>query len=302
MRHKIVLLLLAALFMLPVSMQAQTPYQKRVNQIKLKYYKLFAQGSGDRRFDYFGYSDPEVASQGLSLALIEYAARHGTAAAKRLESQMNAELRAATKLKGNADKIYEWYSTDLGQVYKKVKDGFAKWNEKGEFEKADAAERRLRTQSVNAFDSICHEAVRDVYNDKKSKCKYQMLNYDSEKERFTAMLSFDDKGVVMGYVDVPIADAKEFKSDMKDDYRVTVETYWTSNNKIYPDSLYYSYEGDDRAYPLYDVKHCKVADKLTLDADCKPLTISFDKLGIDNPYLKGHVYTSGLSEKKKNTL
>lgn len=76
----------------------------------------------------------------------------------------------------------------------------------------------------------------------------------------------------------------------------------TGSTDIYPDSLYYSYEGDGHAYPLYEVKHCKIADKLTLDADCKPLTIGFDKLGIDNPYLKGHVYTSGLSDKKKNTL
>lgn len=301
MRHRIILLLLTALFMLPVSMHAQTPYQRRVSQITLKYYKLFAQGSGDRRFDFFGYSDPEVASKGLGLAYIEYAAKRGSAAAKRLENQMNAELRAATKLKNNADRINEWYSTELGQIYKKVKDGFAKWNDKGEFEKVDVAEKRRRTQSVNAFDSICRDAVRDVYNDKKEKCKYQLLDYDSEKERFAVMLSFNDKGVVMGYVDVPIADAKEFKSVM-DAYRTYVKTYWTSNNKIYPDSLYFCYEGDDRAYPLYDVRHCKIADKLMLDANWKLLTISFDKLGIDNPYLKGHVYTSGLSDKTKNTL
>lgn len=126
MRKKIIYLIIALLLPLAVSAQSPlTPYQRKSNQIILKYYKILAQGSGDRRFALLGYNSSDVAKAGFNLAYMEYAYKHGAAAAKRLVNAANAELRAAEKLKNSADRLREFYETDKGMVYKTVKDKFA---------------------------------------------------------------------------------------------------------------------------------------------------------------------------------
>lgn len=113
MKKKILYFIIALL--MPMAIYAQTsatPYQKKVAQITLKYYKIFAQGSGDKRFNFFGYSDPEIASHGLGLAYLEYSTKRGAAAARRLRNSMNAELKAAEKLKNSTDRLRESQAAD----------------------------------------------------------------------------------------------------------------------------------------------------------------------------------------------
>lgn len=49
--------------------------------------------------------------------------------------------------------------SDKQSIIEDVKTRFAKWCQKGEFEKLAAVDGRLRTQSKEMFDRICQEAI-----------------------------------------------------------------------------------------------------------------------------------------------
>ena len=305
MKKKILYLIIALLLPLATFAQSSlTPYQRRSNQIILKYYKILAQGSGDRRFALLGYNSSDVAKAGFNLAYMEYAYKHGTAAAKRLVNAANAELRAAEKLKNSADRLREFYETDKGMVYKTVKDKFALWMQKGEFEKQADFEERLRGSTKTKFGEICEDAFNDITDvllhgskdnseDEKIKLEKQLDTYDSENEQFTMYCTSHGAYTAVVKLHIPISEAQDFKEtfEANDIFIDKIKDGVFVGNIFVPTVLVISRIGHDK---LYLVKADGIIDLNTearVDSNkMEKFTVPFDKLNIDCDALKGYVY------------
>lgn len=305
MKKKILYLIIALLLPLATFAQSSlTPYQRRSNQIILKYYKILAQGSGDRRFALLGYNSPDVAKAGFNLAYMEYSYKHGTAAAKRLVNAANAELRAAEKLKNSADRLREFYETDKGMVYKTVKDKFALWMQKGEFEKQADFEERLRDSTKIKFGEICEDAFNDITDvllhgskdnseDEKIKLEKQLDTYDSENEQFTMYCTSHGAYTAVVKLHIPISEAQDFKETFEANniFIDKIKDGVFVGNIFVPTVLVISRIGHDK---LYLVKADGIIDLNTearVDSNkMEKFTVPFDKLNIDCDALKGYVY------------
>ena len=102
---------------------------------------------------------------------------------------------------------------DMASIRRVVKEKFASWCKKGEFEKAAA--ERLRTDSKAAFDKICFDAILEQISKKVSQvssAERMISTYDSEKETFEVTVSV--LGIIQQFsLNVPIDVASQFKAD-----------------------------------------------------------------------------------------
>lgn len=299
MKQRVLMIIVGLLMLLPLSVSAQsaTPYQRRVAQITLKYYKIFAQGSGDRRFALFGYNDAEVAKDGLGLAVTEYSYKHGTAAGKRLLRQMAAEMKAAEKLKNATDRLNDFYKTDEGKIFLEVKNNFSSWNTKGEFETNADYMSRLQKQSVTMFNAACNAAIEKIGKSLLSKATIEVTNYDAENETYVVYCDANDFLTFGSIIDVPLNKAEDFKAKSK--YTLSLDNIhplrWVliGNSLALKDFSIDNFETHDNNFNVYSTSIVGVKNGTEYDyndSELKDVTIPFDDLGISNDYLKGYVY------------
>ncbi len=169
---------------------------------------------------------------------------------------------------------------DMASIRRVVKEKFASWCKKGEFEKAAA--ERLRTDSKAAFDKICFDAILEQISKKVSQvssAERMISTYDSEKETFEVTVSV--LGIIQQFsLNVPIDVASQFKADFPS-LPLSFGSQWgVLNGKLYPKSIKF----DD-----YDMGFsCEVP--IASDG-MKDVEISFDGMGIPNLYLSGHVFS-----------
>ena len=105
--------------------------------------------------------------------------------------------------------------SDRLSIMEDVKTRFAKWCQKGEFEKLAAVDGRLRTQSKEVFDRICQEAIsRQIGKPGQFSMgsNRSISTYDSEEETFRVHFTVNGK-MVSGGIHVPIDIAQSFKED-----------------------------------------------------------------------------------------
>ena len=156
---------------------------------------------------------------------------------------------------------------DMASIRRVVKEKFASWCKKGEFEKAAAVDERLRTDSKAAFDKICFDAILEQISKKVSQvssAERMISTYDSEKETFEVTVSV--LGIIQQFsLNVPIDVAPQFKADFPF-LPLSFGSQWgVLNGKLYPKSIKF----DD-----YD-----------MGFSCE------DGMGISNLYLSGHVFS-----------
>lgn len=289
---------------MPMAIYAQsslTPYQRRVNQIVLKYYKIFAQGSGDRRFNILGYNNPEIATDGISLAYIEYSTKHGSAAAKRLRNSMNAEFKAAEKLKNSTDRLRDFYNTDRGQMYKAARNKFISWSQKGEFEKTTEYENRINNRSISYFDRCCKEAIDSVMNalaDNPSGNSVaddqirlgKLPTYDADNEQYHILCTSHGLYTSVSNLKISRNEAERFKEN----YNANSSIYRIKDGVFYGNTFIPTYYVLNVEDDQYIVKTNAIIDNNSMDVidstRLEKVTIPFDKLNINCDALAGHVY------------
>ena len=171
---------------------------------------------------------------------------------------------------------------DMSSIRNVVKDKFSAWCEKGEFEKAAEVDERLRTGSKAAFDKICFDAILEQVNKKVgqvSNVDRKISTYDSEKETFTIMVPIF--GIMQQFsLNVPIDVAQQFKADFSSLPLAFGSKWGVLNGKLYPKKL----KVDD-----YDIGFSREVP--IVSEGMKDIEISFEGLGISNPYLSGHVFS-----------
>lgn len=171
--------------------------------------------------------------------------------------------------------------SDKQTIMEDVKTRFAKWCQKGEFEKVAAVDGRLRTQSREAFDRICQEAIASQigkYGQISIGSHRSISTYDSEKETFVVYFTVNGK-MVSGEIYVPIDVAQSFKEDFPS-VRVSFGKKWAFiGEKLYPKSLLI----EDRSIAFsYDLPLAYTGSS--------DINIAFDELGLSNVYLNGYIF------------
>lgn len=174
--------------------------------------------------------------------------------------------------------------SDKQSIIEDVKTRFAKWCQKGEFEKLAAVDGRLRAQSKVMFDRICQEAITSQIR-KHSQISIgsnrSISTYDSEKETFVVSFTINGKQV-SGEIHVPIDVAQSFKEDFPS-MGVTYGKKWVFiGDRLYPKSLLV----EDRSIAF----SCDLPLGYTGSSD---INIAFYELGLSNTYLKGYVFHLG---------
>lgn len=77
---------------------------------------------------------------------------------------------------------------EISNINEKVKINFAKWQQKGEFEKSADHTKRLETNSISAFDSICRAVI--IEECQRKLYRPWTMTYDADSEYFR--LTYDD--------------------------------------------------------------------------------------------------------------
>lgn len=128
MKAKLVMITLAFMMFLSLTTSAQTtltPYQKKVAQVTMKYYKLLS-GSPMDTYHWLQLTscDTENMEKMAGLALLAYAYKHTPAQSRVMSKRLDAELRAAKKLKNATDRKREaqMQKKDDNRIYEEVSD------------------------------------------------------------------------------------------------------------------------------------------------------------------------------------
>ena len=131
------------------------------------------------------------------------------------------------------------------------------------------------------FDRICQEAISSQiarHGQISNASNRSISTYDSEKEAFVVYFTVNGM-MISGEIHVPIDIAQSFKEDFPS-VRVTYGKKWVFiGERLYPKSLFI--EDPSIAFS------CDLPMAYTGFSD---INISFDELGLSNPYLKGYVF------------
>lgn len=281
MKHIPLKIIITSLFLFGIAfnLQAQnkTAYQKRCNEIYVKYYKIFT----------YGYEKSITLDEQIAIELIGPDVACGAAALDALQrwpmskieqisSKMDAELKQAETLmtdeerkekamKAERDKIA---ATSVGRLKLLVEDSVNHWSLKGEFEKTEDWRNRLESKSETCFSNYCRELFPEY------SFNISPLKYDADNEiylfKVNYRLEFPNKTIKDELnVSVPmnVTDAKGLDND---NIAVTDVVWGSTNNNIQP-----------KAFKL------KVNDKLfSLTTQVEDLILEANQLSIQNDYAK----------------
>jgi hypothetical protein len=196
--------------------------------------------------------------------------------------EAEAQARAEAERKARAEReAYE--KTDAFQIQRRIKEAFEQWNKKGEFEKEAAYAKRLEAQSQRIFDSISISQIDNIGSMRGDNFKKELSSYNAEDEYFILSLQ-QGKEQIQCKIPIPLSNAETFKDkDYFDEWCRYLKYDWCFvENNLYPTMIiasarYYANK-KDRKYSVPIVQNQT------------EIEYSFDKLGINNPYLKGYVF------------
>ncbi|GHT41149.1 hypothetical protein AGMMS49965_10510 [Bacteroidia bacterium] len=212
-------------------------------------------------------------------------ARAAAAATKQEAAKQAAKREAAEREAAEKARQKRLSVDDRSAIESCIKENLTRWSKKGEFERQNDYEQRLRTQSESEFINICKESVAKC-NSLDSRYGGNCLNigqYDSEKELFPISVDFPYSGLetMQFQLKIPFENAEEFKEKFKSRYRYLYPESWCFvKNTIFPNRIEIKF--DNRKYTL----------DMPIENQSE-IIFSFDDLGIDNPYLKGFVCNLG---------
>ena len=307
----------------------QTPYQKKKLELAIKWYKILSGKPvsmlNEVLLNQQLQSDEDQGSL-LSLAALDYASKHSKSQCDKVFTQIKTELKQAEKLKTSVDFQREkeakerklkfekekkmqveqvakekkiqaekdaFERTDVGSIQYNIKSAFDIWNQKGEFEKEEVYNTRLRTQSQKEFDKICFKQIQNKINSfNKDYWVNEISTYNSEGEFF--IVTFKINNVEWkSKINIPITQAQNFKSNWSDLY-VKIDYYkWCCiDNNLCPTLITLINNHDENT--KYDFP-------LSLKNQSE-ITYSFDNLQIDNQYLKGYIFKYSNSQAIKEQI
>ena len=190
----------------------------------------------------------------------------------------------------NAGK-YEY--TDRGLIQKSIQTVFIIWSQKGEFEKHADYEVRIQKQSQSKFTEICIEEIKKKINSFRSyDLNINLLTYDAENEVFPTVFKFKEREW-NNHVKISIDKAQNFKEEQWSNFQwQKEESSWCFiDNDMFPSIIYLESNSFDTTF------------KLPLPNQ-EEITVAFNDLGIENPYLKDFIfnYSTAMEKERENNI
>lgn len=189
------------------------------------------------------------------------------------------------------EKVEKYEYTDRGSIQKNIKSVFFNWSQKGEFEKQADYEVRIKKQSQSKFTEICIEEIKKKINSfRSSDLSINLLTYDAENEFFPTVFKFKGREW-KNQVKISIDKAQNFKeNEWRKFHWQKEESIWCLiNNELFPSKIY-----------LKRNSHY-ITFNLPLPNQ-EEITVSFNDLGIENPYLKDFIFNYSTALGKESNI
>ncbi|MGB3343129.1 MAG: hypothetical protein WBA61_04390 [Aequorivita sp.] len=177
---------------------------------------------------------------------------------------------------------------DRSSIQKSIQTAFIIWNQKGEFEKQADYEVRIQKQSQTKFTEICIQELKKKMNSfSSSDLNINLLTYDAENEVFPTVFKFKGREW-KNQVKISIDKAQNFKEREWANFRwQKEESSWCFiYNDMFPSKIYLKSNSFDITF------------KLPL-SNQEEITISFNDLKIENPYLKDFIFNYSTAMEKE---
>lgn len=153
---------------------ADTAYEKKIEEILMKYYTIFK----------YGYQRPPnsedymtVAFGGMELVMLEYALEYPNQYATLLK-QMEIEMERAEGLMTDEDRLKEWKKSDYGKMTTWIQDQYSSKFTKDEFETSKQFYTRIEPAAKSLFNELCVTLYEQITQS--LKIKISPVGYDAE--------------------------------------------------------------------------------------------------------------------------
>ncbi len=135
------------------------------------------------------------------------------------------------------ERIKKYNNSDVVKITEAVKINFKTWLNKGEFEKTDEFEKRLKDECKEYFDKINYENIEQRMVNDDANLTIELKEYNADKEYFNIALKFKEL-IWNDIIKVSISNAPSFKENFGIDNSKTVYKTWgVYNNNLYPKSI-----------------------------------------------------------------
>ena len=161
---------------------ADTAYEKKIEEILMKYYTIFK----------YGYQRPPssedymtVAFGGMDLVMLEYALEYPNQYATLLK-QMEIEMERAESLMTDEDRLKEWKKSDYGKMTTWIQDQYSSKFTKDEFETSKQFYTRIEPAAKSLFNELCVTLYEQITQS--LKIKIYPVGYDAETQTSTVKI------------------------------------------------------------------------------------------------------------------
>ena len=161
---------------------ADTAYEKKIEEIRMKYYTIFK----------YGYQKPPssedymtVALGGMGLVMLEYALEYPNQYAT-LSKQMEIEMERAEGLMTDEDRLKEWKKSDYGKMTTWIQDQYSSKFTKDEFETSKQFYTRIEPAAKSLFNELCVTLYEQITQS--LKIKISPVGYDAERQTSTVKI------------------------------------------------------------------------------------------------------------------
>lgn len=174
---------------------------------------------------------------------------------KDLYEKLGLDLANAEKLKNNEeiqkDKEIAFKKSDKNYFINYVNDEYSKWLEKGQFEKTEEFNARLKNKT-KAFDYFCLEYLKDFI---KKNINPEAQDYNADNEQFIVKIELKKDFFIYGKLNVPINEAealdwRRYTNDAlesKDKYRISLKFLKIYNNNLIPTKIFFKRPSEEKS-------------------------------------------------------
>lgn len=191
---------------------ADTAYEKKIEEILMKYYTIFK----------YGYQRPPssedymtVAFGGMELVMLEYALEYPNQYATLLK-QMEIEMERAEGLMTDEDRLKEWKKSDYGKMTTWIQDQYSSKFTKDEFETSKQFYTRIEPVAKSLFNELCVTLYEQITQS--LKIQISPIGYDAEIQTSTVKIcetfKYNDNELKKEFsikLQIPSQQARKFK-------------------------------------------------------------------------------------------
>lgn len=166
---------------------AETAYEKKVEDIKTKYFSIFKYGYQRTLTmeDYFIISMSGGIDGATALAAMDYALKYPDNF-EILSNQMKNELEKAKSLMTDEDRLNEWKQSEYGQMVSWIQNQYSSKFTKDEFETSKQFYTRIEPAAKSLFNELCVTLYEQITQS--LKIKISPVGYDAEIQTSTVKI------------------------------------------------------------------------------------------------------------------